>query len=462
MLSEMLITALQGKRLEAADFDVLLTPDPARDLLMWLNDPAGTRQRWDESTWAAFRNICRQQYNFDPHMDGELVGAAPLGGQQGAWQNVWERCAEAPQRYVRLPDLLRRAGPKPADALSLTRKPNPAWPQDNEAMEEGLRQSLLAFKDKAPAEAAQKITALEALHGERRTWVWAELGQAPLACALQHLVMLAEATRTTLGGATPEAMAWAYTEGGWHADAAVLESLSCVQAHDDVDAVCAAMRAVYRPWLEDAAARFQALVNEHPLPGCTVYPAGAATTERTRAESGCVILFADGLRFDIGQKLKATLLARGWRVDERWHWVALPSVTATAKPAVSPVADQLSTDIEADEFRLCVTATGKVLTTERFRQLLAEHGYQVLATGETGDPAGMGWTELGDLDYYGHNQGWKLAWRVDEVVRECVDRLTALLEAGWKKVRVVTDHGWLLLPGGLPKSELPSFLAETR
>src|SRR6185295_1850049 len=104
MLSEMLITVLQGKRLEAADFDVLLTPYPARDLLMWLNDPAGTRQRWDESTWADFRNICRQQYNFDQHMDGELVGAAPLGGQQGAWQNVWERCAEAPQRYVRLPD----------------------------------------------------------------------------------------------------------------------------------------------------------------------------------------------------------------------------------------------------------------------------------------------------------------------------------------------------------------------
>ena len=74
----------------------------------------------------------------------------------------------------------------------------------------------------------------------------------------------------------------------------------------------------------------------------------------------------------------------------------------------------------------------------------------------------MGWAELGDLDHYGHNQGWKLAWRVDEVVREFVDRLTALLEAGWKQVRVVTDHGWLLLPGGLPKSELPSFLAETR
>jgi hypothetical protein len=273
---------------------------------------------------------------------------------------------------------------------------------------------------------------------------------------------LADVTKTALGGATPEAMAQAYTEGGWRADAAVLDSLTCVKAHDDVEAVCAAIRAVYRPWLEDAARRFQVLVNEHPLPSYAVHATGAATTTRTRAESGCVILFADGLRFDIGQKLKAVILARGWQVDERWHWVALPSVTATAKPAVSPVADQLSADVEADEFRPCVAATGKVLTAERFRQLLAEHGYQVLAAGETGDPAGMAWTELGDLDHYGHMQGWKLAWRVDEVVREFVDRLTALLEAGWKQVRVVTDHGWLLMPGGLPKIDLPAFLAESR
>jgi hypothetical protein len=176
-LSETPITALQGKRLEAADFDAMLTPDPARDLLTRLNDPRGTRQRWDESTWAAFRNICRQQYNFDPHTDGELVGAELLGSLQGAWQNVWKRCAAAPQRYARLPDLLRRAGPKPTDALFLTRKPNPVWPQDNEAMEAELRQSLLALKDKTPAEAAQKITALEVQHGERRTWLWQSWGR---------------------------------------------------------------------------------------------------------------------------------------------------------------------------------------------------------------------------------------------------------------------------------------------
>jgi hypothetical protein len=37
-----------------------------------------------------------------------------------------------------------------------------------------------------------------------------------------------------------------------------------------------------------------------------------------------------------------------------------------------------------------------------------------------------------------------------------------LLEAGWKRVRVVTDHGWLLAPGGMPKVQLPKYLAESR
>ena len=37
-----------------------------------------------------------------------------------------------------------------------------------------------------------------------------------------------------------------------------------------------------------------------------------------------------------------------------------------------------------------------------------------------------------------------------------------MLDAGWKRIRIVTDHGWLLMPGGLPKTELPKHQAETR
>jgi hypothetical protein len=37
-------------------------------------------------------------------------------------------------------------------------------------------------------------------------------------------------------------------------------------------------------------------------------------------------------------------------------------------------------------------------------------------------------------------------------------RIAELLKAGWAKVKVVTDHGWLMVPGGLPKMELPKHL----
>ena len=40
-------------------------------------------------------------------------------------------------------------------------------------------------------------------------------------------------------------------------------------------------------------------------------------------------------------------------------------------------------------------------------------------------------------------------------MRALAERVTGLLEAGWRRVIVVTDHGWLLLPGGLPKAVLP-------
>jgi len=43
-----------------------------------------------------------------------------------------------------------------------------------------------------------------------------------------------------------------------------------------------------------------------------------------------------------------------------------------------------------------------------------------------------------------------------------LERVQSLLEAGWRQVRLVTDHGWLLMPGGMPKVELPKYLAESR
>ena len=81
-------------------------------------------------------------------------------------------------------------------------------------------------------------------------------------------------------------------------------------------------------------------------------------------------------------------------------------------------------------------------------------GYQVLQDGETGDPTGRAWTELGDIDELGHKQQAKLPALLDGEVGRCASASRAA-RRGWRQVVVVTDHGWLYLPGGLPKVELP-------
>ena len=107
-------------------------------------------------------------------------------------------------------------------------------------------------------------------------------------------------------------------------------------------------------------------------------------------------------------------------------------------------------------------STGQLLTQDRFVSALKERGWQFLGSDETGDPSGSAWTEAGALDKRGHTEGWKLARSVETEVRDLVSRIGALLKAGWTEMVVVTDHGWLLMPSGLPKVELKAFLTETR
>ena len=142
--------------------------------------------------------------------------------------------------------------------------------------------------------------------------------------------------------------------------------------------------------------------------------------------------------------------------------VALPSVTPTSKPAVSPVAHKIGGTSTGEEFRPSTLAEGKKLTTDRFRELLEQEGFQFLAESENGDPAGRAWTEFGKIDKKGHAEKSGLARYIPELIQSLTNRIESLLKEGWKEVRVVTDHGWLLLPLGLPKSELPKYLTETR
>jgi len=446
------VARLRSKRLEAEDFDRLMIGDTPRDLLLWLGDPDSTRGQWDEGKWSAFRNRCRQDYGFDPEADGEIVGGEKLGERKDAWYGVWERFAESPALYPSIPDLLRRA--KVKEELIFEKEP---WPDENESMEKALRAALVEVGSMKPAEARERLEQLEAQHGPRRGWVWARLGMCPMANALGHLAVLAKRTSATLGGDSADAMAKLYAEGGYLADDAVLRALACVRMAEDTAAVQAAVRCVYLPWLEDTARHFQECLVARSLP--TV-----AQQEGVEAAAGECILFADGVRFDIGQRLAAMAGERQLEASGGWRWAALPTVTATAKPAASPVAGKLrGGHLEAD-FCPETADTGEGLSTDRFRRLLSTAGFQVLGPAESGDArakGARGWTEYGEFDKLGHDLQGKLAARIEDQLELLLERVQGLLEAGWKRVRVVTDHGWLLVPGGMPKVQLPKYLAES-
>ena len=446
------VRALRGRRLEAEDFDRLFSDDLTRDMLVWLGDAKAVSASWDSACRRAFMERCKADLGFDPEKDGELAAAELLGRREGAWEPVWRRFAESPALYPKMPELLHNAMPD-----NLFAEPRSSWPQNNAQDETDLRTGLLAVENLAPAAARAKVVELEKEHGHRRDWVWAKLGQAPLAQALEHLTALAERTSKELGGASVAEMADLYADRAWQADAEALASMAAVKSSADTRAVRGALRAMYGSWLESAALRFQKLTGSDPLPVQERHK-----QDIPQAAEGVVILFADGLRFDVAQLLEERLRTAGRAVAMSQAWAGLPTVTATAKPAVSLVANRINGGSLGEKFLPAEAETGSPLTTDRFRKLLDAAGYQYLHADETGDPSGRAWTEHGKLDKLGHSEQALLAPRIDGQIALLLERIESLLDAGWTGVRVVTDHGWLWLPGGLPKTDLPKWLTKSR
>ena len=452
-LEELATTAVEdltGKHLEAEDFNRLFSDDIVRDLLRWLSEPEIVKSQWNDHRWSAFKSRCQGYYKFDPDKDGELVGAELLGEREDPWAAVWERFAESPVLYPGIPELLRKAMPS---ELFVERS---SWPQENEKDEQELRQALLSLEHSTPAKARELIRRLETQHGPRREWVWAELEKAQLARALAHLAVLAEHTATGLGGASTAEMAKGYVNSAWNVDAAALSAMATVKTTADMQAVSKVLDVIYKPWLESAAEHLQELAERDPLPGQE-----AQGLKDVLVELGGVILFADGLRFDVSQQLVRRMRTKGWSGTLRTRWAGLPSVTATAKPAVSPISQNVKGLSLGEDFSPATDA-GQPLTTHQFRKLLTAAGYQYLSADETGDPSNRAWTESGNLDKQGHSLQDKLAGQVHDQIELLLERIESLLKAGWDEVRVVTDHGWLWLPGGLPKVDLPRYLTESR
>lgn len=439
LCSEPVRSIQRHQPLNAAYLATLIQPDYRKQILLWMNSPQEEKERIGAEGWPLFRYVCKTDYGFDPHTEGVATAAELLASQDQRWAQVWERYREYPQAYPNIPKLLRSAEMPP---LPMFRD---SWPQINDTMEESLRQALLGLQDASHGEASQEILRLEEEHGERRSWVWADLGESPLAFALQHLARLAELTGDFRFGGTITEQAERYAQEYWKADDAIVRALAQNERKEDREAVTAAVRALARAWLEALATAFQEEWLASPP---------EQEKETWKPPQGEVLLFVDGLRMDLGRRLQEQLARAGCTCSLTHRLAALPSITETAKPAVMPIAGELA----AGKNLTPATRTGAGAQISALRTLLKEQNIQVLGDNDDGDPEGRAWTECGNIDREGHDKGSELPVILDGELTTIERRIIDLLDAGWQQVRVVTDHGWLLLPGGLVKTELPPSL----
>jgi len=453
------VDELRGRRLDKDYFNSLLTGgDPIRDMLNWLNQGEEFKQSLSPEQWQAFSSTSKSKYGITPEKDGLLIAIKALVDINSSkvktttWQQTWERYCDTPSKFPNIPILIRKL-PVPDDWMYQQNTDGSfnRYPQWNADQEDALQQALLHVGSMPAKEARSIIIELEKLHGRRRNLIWAELGEAKYAIMLKDLVQIAELTEHSLDAGSLAEVEKHYSEQFWQVDAMVVNLLAKIDSNEDLRLLNGILELLYLPWMNGSARYLQI--------------AGLLRTDSVQAPDLDVeaVLFIDGLRFDCAKKLSELLITSGFEAEECSRWTGLPTITATCKPIlVKAMVGEASHTGELTNF--------DALSSYEFKKLLEKNHWQIVNYQDTlpvpsrnaGVLTSKLWMEYGNLDELGHSQGWKLAKHITSTLSDIVTTVKDIFSAGWGSVQIVTDHGWLLSPMGLPKTELSPLMSDTK
>lgn len=430
-------------RLDSSRLHHFVLDDSVRTLLEWMDDPVTVRSSLEGARWQALIASCKSVYGFSPEKDGALTAASKLGSRAGEWSAVWQRFAENPARYPNIANLLDQARPSVVPLFGDTDPHPDSWPSWNRDQEEALRTALGGLA--THPNPSDRVKDLAAAHAAREDNVWAALSLAPLARAVGHLAELADrATTATPATDLRTQVVW-YGDEGHMIDDLALRAIAATKTAQDRSAVVAALGALYDPWVDESARVFQkaAVTNYHGRTGLDI---GAGTA----------VVYVDALRFDLATRVARRLSPLDAAVETRL--AAFPSVTPTGQPAVAPIAITVGGGIAFD----AADDQGRSLKGAVLRSALASAGVQFLDwdAAEVGDPSGKAWTQTNLIDSLGHSHGHALADLVDQQLDLVAERVRGLLDEGWRKVVIVTDHGFLLPGQAAQKVTLPMQVTE--
>lgn len=445
--------ALEAVTIDERYLNDLINPAPDETVLRWLTAPNAI-QAEQAAAWESFVANAKKRFGVDLAKGPMDVAQRILASQPGdATHPLWEKYATHWHSYPDAYEVFR--GIAPPDLLQGAER----YPRENDADEKRLADEVLKAASLEPVAAAQAVLAAETKHAPRRQTLWAQQGRAPLATALADLARIATAFLEPLAGGNAQEAAQRYAASGWRVDAAARAAMVIAQRHELEKPIYAVLEALYRRWLEKQAEGFQALVKKDGYPEWSL----------PEVPEGTVVLFVDGLRFDLARELEALLNKdNNLNVALEAGFTSIPSVTSSGKVWVSPACKQASSPLPPGEGKgvradFAPTLPKGAYTADKLRKAMEPEGIAVVDTENPCLAYGKGWAEFpGDIDSDGHNKGLKLARAIPAHLEDLAKAIRRQLNAGWKQVWVVTDHGWLLLPGGLPKAELPARLTETK
>lgn len=430
-------------RLDSSRLRHLVLDDHVRTLLDWMDDPESTRASLSGVRWKALVATCKDTYGFSPEKDGPLTAASKLGARSGEWNAVWQRFAENPGRYPNIPGLLDQARPTVVPLFGDTDLHPDSWPSWNRDQEESLRTALGALA--THQDPRGRIVELAAAHSAREDSIWAVLGQAPLARAVGHLAELADRVATaSLASDLTAQVAW-FGDEGHKVDDLALRAIASAKSAQDRTAVAAALGALYDAWVDESARAFQKAAMS-----------GYSGQTGLDIESGTAVVYVDALRFDLATRVARRLSPLVAAVETRL--AAFPSVTPTGQPAVAPITIAAGGGSAFD----AADDQGRSLKGAVLRSALEAADVQFLEwdAADVGDPTGKAWTQTNSIDSLGHSHGHALADLVDQQLDLVAERVRGLLDAGWRRVVIVTDHGFLLPGLAAQKVTLPLQVTE--
>lgn len=443
-LFTMPLSELQGRRLDAPWLHSLLAPDLAEDTLAWLGGRLDASI--DPARFAAFTARAKAELKLDPAKVTTAVAAQLLMKREKGWDAIWNRFSGSGAGiHEDVAALL--AAQAPPDLLA-----DPSvYAVANSREEESLRAALIKLEGRPLEEARRSIVDLAAKHSPRRVGPWAARGQAPLAFSVTHLAVIANAPALPVANA--DSLAAAYATEGWQADWAAISAMAAVaaaahgaavDATENRAAVAAALRAIYTPRLQRDAEALQHLLRGGVPRSATPAPADA-------------VLFVDGLRVDLAHRLLALLREGGGQAELSWRWAGFPTVTATCKPLASPVATRFEGAMHTTDF-YPAAADGRLAERPVLLRELAASGWRADDPLVGAEPC---WIEDGHFDSDGHSQQSRMADRIEADLSSLAGRALSIARTG-RRLRIITDHGWLMLPGGLPVAKLEAGLTDTR